>query len=80
MAWCVIKEIVHGIRQFIQSAKNRTINLTDWTHTMNNFYSIRQSVIFIVLFSADLTRLALIRISGHFLGIVFSHLNKMPTS
>ena len=51
---CVIKEIVHGIRQsakFIVRfeqirlafqarpiCKNRTINLTDWTHTMNYFY------------------------------------------
>ena len=48
LAWCVVKEIVHGVRQYvkfivpfwqIRSTENRAINLMDWTHTMNYFYS-----------------------------------------
>ena len=37
--YCTLLDRLDSPSRLVQSAKNRTINLTDWTHTMNYFYS-----------------------------------------
>ena len=40
--------------RLVQSAKNRTINLTDWTHTMNYFYIMQTfETLFLLKFTAS---------------------------